>query len=538
MFGGATGRARLPPVPPAPDSGTLPLSEIVAQSAPMRALLDRVARVAPTSATLLLIGDSGTGKEVLSRAVHGASSRADAPFVAINCGALAESVIESVLFGHKRGAFTGADRTQIGVFESAQGGTLFLDEVGELTPNLQVRLLRVLQEGRILPVGETRERPVDVRIVAATNKDLGKLVREGRFREDLFYRLNVVTLRLPPLSERGPDLPALTRQLLERANRKHGRTIRLDDDGLRLIAEQPWPGNVRELAHFLEQVVIFADGERVGRGELKTRLSELVRASGPGHQIPAPVAAEETLTAASTLHAVAGTVRAIAWWRFSPEEAGQGARYVRPLATLAAYDQIEALPAQGAVRIGRDETRADFVLATAEISRLHATVTVTPEEVTIQDQGSHNGSFVAGAALPPGASRPLIDDTPVRLGKEWVGLVVEIGCAEEERRALERLATELADTFETTRIEVKAWERAVALRGRFEPAGFLAAGDVLCLGEAPAPAVQKRPRDLTKQDLLAAFARANGNRRQVARDLGISPGSLYKCERELRIWED
>ena len=526
-------------MPPAPDSEALPLSEIVAESAAMRALLDQIARVARTSATLLLIGDSGTGKEVLSRAAHGASSRAGGPFVAINCGALAESVIESLLFGHRRGAFTGADRAQVGLFESAEGGTLLLDEVGELPPSLQVRLLRVLQEGRILPVGETRERPVDVRIIAATNKDLGKLVQEGRFREDLFYRLNVVTLRVPPLSERRPDLPALIRQLLERANRKYGRAIRVDDDGLAFIAEQPWPGNVRDLAHFLERVVILTEGDRVGRADLKIGLAEMRRASGLGHPAPDPASLDETVTAAGTFQQVADGLRAVAWWRFSAEETVQGARYVRPVDTLAVYDQTLGLPPVGTVRIGRDATRADFVLATPEVSRLHATLTATAEEVTIADQGSHNGSYVAGAALPRGETRPLTGETPVRIGKEWVGVVVAVGCADEERRAFEQLAGELSARFGARRIEVKAWERALALRGRFDPEGLVVADDVICQGEdAPTPAPPKRPRDLTRADLLAAFARAKGNRRKIARELGISPTTLYRYERELRVWED
>jgi transcriptional regulator with PAS, ATPase and Fis domain len=217
--------------------------------------------VAPYDSTVLILGESGTGKELVARAIHAESSRADRPFVAVNCSAYSENLLESELFGHARGSFTGAERDRQGRFELANGGTVFLDEIGEISPKLQVKLLRVLQEREIERVGESRSRPVDLRIVAATNRDLQAEVREGRFREDLYYRLNVFTLRLPPLRERTEDIPALADHFLGKLCDRTGKEVRgLSGDVLDAFLRHSWPGNVRELENVVESALVRARG--------------------------------------------------------------------------------------------------------------------------------------------------------------------------------------------------------------------------------------------------------------------------------------
>jgi len=220
---------------------------IIAGSAPMRRMLDLVARVAPTDATVLIQGESGTGKELIARAIHSASRRAGRPLVALNCGALPEPLLESELFGHAKGAFTGASTSKKGLFEEADGGTVFLDEVGEMAPALQVKLLRALQDGEVRPVGSNQPITVDARVVSATNQDLEGLMRQGRFREDVFYRLNVIALTVPPLRERCDDIPALALHFLDRFNHQQERALGLDAEALARLAAYAWPGNVREL---------------------------------------------------------------------------------------------------------------------------------------------------------------------------------------------------------------------------------------------------------------------------------------------------
>ncbi len=235
---------------------------IVAASAPMIEVLELVERAADFKTTVLLTGESGTGKEVLARAVHAQSPRRDRPFVAINCGAIPETLLESELFGHARGAFTGADRARRGLFVEADGGTLFLDEVGELPPALQVKLLRALQEEEVQPVGESKPRRVDVRVLAATARDLEADVQEARFREDLFYRLNVLRVRVPPLRERREDIPLLVDHFLARFREALGRPVRsVADDALERLVQYRWPGNVRELENVIERAVILADSD-------------------------------------------------------------------------------------------------------------------------------------------------------------------------------------------------------------------------------------------------------------------------------------
>jgi len=230
----------------------------------MAPVVEALEKVAPTGATVLLVGESGTGKEVAARAVHDRSERRDGPFVAVNCAALSAQLLESELFGHEKGAFTGAHARRRGRIELAQGGTLFLDEVGELKPDLQAKLLRVLQEKTFERVGGMQTLDADVRWIAATNRDLGAAIGEGQFREDLYHRLAVFPIRLPPLRDRLEDLPPLVEVLLERIAAELGRgTLRLDDGAMKRLARASWPGNVRELRNVLERAAILADGETI-----------------------------------------------------------------------------------------------------------------------------------------------------------------------------------------------------------------------------------------------------------------------------------
>lgn len=265
-------------------SATLP--DMVGDSPPMQALARRVARVAPSPLPVLVLGETGTGKELVARAVHALSDRASGPFVAESCGALAESVLESELFGHVQGAFTGAVAARKGLFARAHGGTLFLDEVGELSPRVQVRLLRVLQEGRVRPVGGEDTLSVDVRVVAATHRDLRAMVDAGTFREDLWFRLRGATLQLPPLRDRRDDLPALVACFLAEARRPN---LAVSSPVWRALADHTWPGNVRELRAEVVRWAVFCDA-RVEPSDLSPELSA-PRTIAP----PAPRPASGTL---------------------------------------------------------------------------------------------------------------------------------------------------------------------------------------------------------------------------------------------------
>ncbi len=254
--------------------------------AEVRALVEKVA---PARTTVLLAGESGTGKEVVARALHARAGRPDQPFVAISCGAIPEGLVESELFGHEKGSFTGAAETRPGLFEAAGSGTLFLDEVGELPPAAQVRLLRALQERRIRRVGGNVDLPVAARIVAATNRDLAREVAEGRFREDLYYRLNVIQIRMPPLRDRREDLPAFLEHFLSRFAAEQGRaTMTLSPEAERLLLAYRWPGNVRELANVVERAVTLAEGETIGAGVLPPALRDPAAAvAAPATALPA-----------------------------------------------------------------------------------------------------------------------------------------------------------------------------------------------------------------------------------------------------------
>jgi len=254
---------------------------IVGRHPRIRAALRLLTRVAATDSTVLLTGESGTGKELFARALHALSARRAGPFVAVNCAAIPESLMENELFGHEKGAFTGADRRQPGRFEFAQGGTLLLDEIGELSLAVQAKVLRVLEERTFERVGAGRTQRADVRLVTATNRDLKAMVDAGEFRADLFFRLDVFPIELPPLRERASDIPLLARHLLSGIARRHGTPPpRLEDGAADLLATEPWPGNVRELANVLERAVILTAGPEIRATDLKPILHPLAAPAG------------------------------------------------------------------------------------------------------------------------------------------------------------------------------------------------------------------------------------------------------------------
>ena len=258
---------------------------IVGESSAVRNLLDTLRRVAPTDARVLITGESGTGKELVAETLHTNGPRKDAPFIAINCGAIPRDLQESELFGYVRGAFTGADRDKTGLLESADRGTVFLDEIGEMSPESQVKLLRFLESGEILPVGSPKKKIVNVRTIAATNRDLAEAARNHSFREDLLYRLKVVSIHLAPLRERKEDIPLLASVLLaELAPKVGSKVTRLSSDALHVLHEYRWPGNIRELKNVLERALIFADGDTIELEHLPEELFQEVAQEGNAAQ--------------------------------------------------------------------------------------------------------------------------------------------------------------------------------------------------------------------------------------------------------------
>jgi two-component system response regulator HydG len=286
---------------------------IVGRSPAVRALLESITRVAPTDATVLVLGETGTGKELVARAIHNASKRADGPFVAVNCAGLAEGVLESELFGHVRGAFTGALRDRLGVFETASRGSILLDEVGDMSLTLQQRLLRVLQEREVVRVGASRAIAVDVRVIASTHRELHDLVREGRFRQDLLYRLNVFPMRLPPLRERPEDIPLLVAHALDRLRERVPDAQRLSVSAfaLRALRTHHWPGNVRELFAALETAAITAGFGRIEVQHLPAAVREaVVTQLEVRYRAPASQDAERSAIVAALEHSGGAVSRA------------------------------------------------------------------------------------------------------------------------------------------------------------------------------------------------------------------------------------
>jgi len=263
----------------------LPASEMIGTSPAIVEIYKTISRVAPTDATVLIEGETGTGKELVARLIHKHSPRANGPFVPVDCAAIPASLLESELFGAVKGAYTGADRDRIGLLEAAHKGTVFLDEIGEVDLGFQLKLLRFLQERQIRPVGSPRPKPVDVRVVAATNRDLQRLVEEGKFREDLWYRLNVVRIRVPPLRERAGDIRLLALHFLRLYNERYGQQAWFTESALEVLERYRWPGNVRQLQHLVERLTILAPQGRIDDQVVKEALQAMEGQQGTGETL-------------------------------------------------------------------------------------------------------------------------------------------------------------------------------------------------------------------------------------------------------------
>jgi DNA-binding NtrC family response regulator len=267
------------------DVDDLPVTEMIGSSSQMLDVYKSIAKVAPTDVTVLVQGETGTGKEMIARMIHQNSRRSEYPFAAVDCGAVAASLLESELFGSMRGAFTGADRDRVGIFESAHKGTVFLDEIGDIDASFQLKLLRFLQEREVRPLGASKSKPVDVRIISATNRDMQKLVDEGKFREDLWFRLNTVPIKLPPLRERRGDVHLLAHFFLKLYNQRYGQTTKLLDSGQRALEDYTWPGNVRQLQHLIERLSILAPEGRIDSGAVRLAISESQPSDTPSESL-------------------------------------------------------------------------------------------------------------------------------------------------------------------------------------------------------------------------------------------------------------
>ncbi|HDM89892.1 MAG TPA: sigma-54-dependent Fis family transcriptional regulator, partial [candidate division WOR-3 bacterium] len=262
------------------------LKEIVGKNEKFQRVLELAKKVAPTDSTVLIRGESGTGKELIAKAIHNMSPRANNPFIAINMAALPEELLESELFGYTKGAFTGATKNKEGLFKAAEGGTILLDEISEASPRIQVKILRALQEKEITPVGSTKTIKVDVRIIASTNADLEKMVAEGRFREDLYYRLNVVYIHLPPLRERKDDIPLLTNHFLKKYTSLYNLPPKkISDETMKILLEYSWPGNVRELENAIERAVILSEGDVIKPADLPEKIRDRFSVGGVSDQV-------------------------------------------------------------------------------------------------------------------------------------------------------------------------------------------------------------------------------------------------------------
>ena len=265
----------------------LPETDMIGSSTGMVEIYKTVSRVAPTDATVLIEGETGTGKELVARMIHRNSPRHAQAFVPVDCASIAPTLLESELFGALKGAYTGADRDRMGVFEAAHHGTAFLDEIGDIEPSFQLKLLRFLQEREIRPLGSSKSKPVDVRVIAATNRSLQKMVEEGKFREDLWFRVNVVRITIPPLRERHGDVPLLARFFVNKYNLRYQRDVKLTESGVKAMEEHPWPGNVRQLQHLIERLTILAPNDRIDGESVNDALEAM-----DGHDAPVETLAD------------------------------------------------------------------------------------------------------------------------------------------------------------------------------------------------------------------------------------------------------
>jgi DNA-binding NtrC family response regulator len=508
----------------------------------MADVLAHAARAGRTDETVLLLGESGTGKELLARTIHTASTRAAMPFVAVNCGALPEGMVESLLFGHERGAFSGAVARRDGKFVEADGGTLFLDEIGEISAAIQVKLLRALQEREIDPLGG-RTRKIDVRVVAATNRDLAAMMKRGQFRDDLYYRLDVLTIRLPPLRERRQDIPALVRHFLDTGGRG---ALTVETAAMDLICRHGWPGNVRQLENFVKKLLLASDGASIGQVATARLLAEAEPAEPPPSAAPHPPvthAGGQTRPAYSTITRPTGTSGlAIAWWRFQPIQGDEGQPYAAEIASLETAAKIESVRFAGnRARIGRDRAQVEVALETGEVSRIHASIHSVEAGFSIEDEDSRNRTYVDGQALKRGDRVSLRTGSVLRIGKEWLGIAIELEAGGVPEAALAPML--LARAFISAggarqrRIDIRALEALCAATAEgiaFEQAGRrLAAGGVAivdrdeAMAALPPAASQPDGRTMTREQLLAVVAACGGNKREAARRVGISPQTLY-----------
>jgi transcriptional regulator with GAF, ATPase, and Fis domain len=517
--------------------------EIVGSSEAIRRAVAQADRAGATGEPVLLLGESGTGKELLARRIHAASAHARGPFVAINCGALPEAIVESTLFGHEKGAFTGAVVAQKGKFELAAGGTLFLDEVGEMSLAVQVKLLRALQEGVIEPVGwqEKEPRPIDVRVVAATNRDLGAMIAAGQFREDFYYRLEVLTIQVPPLRERREDIPALVRHFLRSA--ENTASLQIEDEALALMAGYRWPGNVRELGNFVKKAALAAEGGCVGAAEIARLLADADRTV---RRVAAPVNAThpggQTRPAATTISRPAGVSGlALAWWRFRAIQNDEGQPYVCRVAALE-QAQVSAVEFSGnRARLGRERGQVEVMLETGEVSRCHATITATEEGFAVEDADSRNGTFVDGRPLSRGTRASLRSGSVLRIGKEWLGIAAEVGPTGWRGLSFAPVALaaahRLAQGSPEAEIDIRAVEVICANGAAPEELEAIARrlariGGVIREGEArqALPDRTARPAALamSAEELQGVVDSLGGNKRKAARQLGISHTTLHE----------
>jgi DNA-binding NtrC family response regulator len=517
----------------------------------MTDVLAHAQRAGQTDETVLLLGESGTGKELLARRIHDASPRASKPFIPVNCGALPEGMVESLLFGHERGAFSGAVARRDGKFVEADSGTLFLDEIGEISPAIQVKLLRALQERVVDPLGG-RPRQIDVRVVAATNRDLGAMMKRGQFRDDLYYRLDVLTIRVPALRERRQDIPALVRHFLDKPGR--GALV-VEPAAMERISNHRWPGNVRQLENFVTKLVLASDGVTISLAATARLLAEAEPGEPPPSAAPPhpPVthAGGQTKPAYSTITRPTGTSGlAIAWWRFQPVQGDEGQPYAGEIAGLETAAKIESVRFAGnRARIGRDRAQVEVALETGEVSRLHASIHADEVGFSIEDEDSRNRTYVDGRAMARGDRVVLRTGSVLRIGKEWLGIAILIDAGGVPEAPLGPML--LARAFAAAggdrkrRIDIRAVEAlcagGAADADALEQAGRRLAATrsglvdrdqaVACLpaaveAEGAGPAAGDG-RTMTREQLLAVVAACGGNKREAARRLGISPQTLY-----------